>query len=102
MSLYCAISGQPPLKPVLSIKSGVVYEHDLISKYIKDNGGKDPITGDELTVDDLVTIKTGEYSVSLHTLVHAQSLLPGTMQRAKTRRSKHGCSRARTGHDQSH
>ncbi|KAM0786382.1 hypothetical protein ACM66B_001850 [Microbotryomycetes sp. NB124-2] len=58
MSLFCAISGQPPLKPVLSTKSGSVYEHSLITKYLQDNSGKDPITGDQLTEDDLVEIKT--------------------------------------------
>lgn len=60
MSLFCAISGQPPLHPVLSIKSGTVYEKSLIQKYLQDNAGKDPITGDQLQDDDLVDIKTGE------------------------------------------
>ncbi|ORY74061.1 putative nuclear matrix protein [Leucosporidium creatinivorum] len=58
MSLFCAISGQPPLNPVLSIKSGTVYEKSLIQKYLQDNAGKDPITGDQLQDDDLVDIKT--------------------------------------------
>ncbi|SCV70453.1 BQ2448_1847 [Microbotryum intermedium] len=58
MSLFCSISGQPPLKPVLSIKSGHVYERELVLKYLRDNDGKDPITGQQLTDDDLVEIKT--------------------------------------------
>lgn len=61
MSLFCAISGQPPLDPVLSIKSGTVYERQLITKYLRDNAGKDPITGDQLNDEDLVAIKTGEW-----------------------------------------
>lgn len=60
MSLFCAISGQPPLHPVVSIKSGQVYERDLITKYLKENEGKDPITGDQLTEEELVEIKTGK------------------------------------------
>ncbi|KAK4050311.1 hypothetical protein OIV83_003632 [Microbotryomycetes sp. JL201] len=58
MSLFCAISGQPPLKPVVSTKSGSVYEHSLITKYLQDNSGKDPITGDQLTEDDLIELQT--------------------------------------------
>lgn len=60
MSLFCAISGQPPLHPVLSIKSGHVYEKALVTKYLKENEGRDPITGDTLTEDDLIEIKTGQ------------------------------------------
>jgi pre-mRNA-processing factor 19 len=63
VSLFCAISGQPPLHPVLSSKSGHVYEKELVLKYLKENEGKDPITGDNLTEDDLVEIKTGKLSV---------------------------------------
>ncbi|KAK4052015.1 hypothetical protein OIO90_004545 [Microbotryomycetes sp. JL221] len=58
LSLFCAISGQPPLKPVVSTKSGTVYEHSLILKYLQDNSGKDPISGDQLSEDDLVELKT--------------------------------------------
>ncbi|KAL8281350.1 hypothetical protein RQP46_006384 [Phenoliferia psychrophenolica] len=58
MSLFCAISGQAPLQPVLSTTSGHVYEKDLVLKYLKDNDGRDPITGEALTEDQLVPIKT--------------------------------------------
>lgn len=37
-------------------KSGAVYEKSLIESYIAENG-KDPITNDELTVDDLVELR---------------------------------------------
>lgn len=49
----------------MSTKSGVVYEKDLITKYLSENAGKDPITGDQLTEDDLVEIKTGELARAL-------------------------------------
>lgn len=60
MSLFCAISGAAPLHPVLSTTSGHVYEKDLVLKYLKDNDGRDPITGEALAEDQLVVIKTGQ------------------------------------------
>ncbi|GLB36481.1 putative nuclear matrix protein NMP200 [Lyophyllum shimeji] len=53
---FCAISGEPPQEPVVSTKSGKVYERRLILKYINENG-TDPITGEKLEEADLVTIK---------------------------------------------
>ncbi|KAG0289244.1 Pre-mRNA-processing factor 19, partial [Dissophora globulifera] len=50
-------SGEAPENPVVSKKSGQVYERRLIVKYIEDNG-KDPVSGEELSVDDLLDIKT--------------------------------------------
>ncbi|KAF9584268.1 glycerol ethanol, ferric requiring protein [Lunasporangiospora selenospora] len=55
--MFCAISGEAPEQPVVSKKSGQIYERRLIVKYIEDNG-KDPVTGEELTVDDLLDIKS--------------------------------------------
>jgi len=56
---FCAISGEPPQDPVVSPKSGHVYERRLILKYIIDNGA-DPITGEKLDESDLVTVKASE------------------------------------------
>ncbi|KAF9072733.1 WD40-repeat-containing domain protein [Rhodocollybia butyracea] len=53
---FCAISGEPPQEPVVSIKSNKVYERRLIVKYITENG-TDPITGDKLEESDLIPIK---------------------------------------------
>ena len=53
---FCSISGEPPQDPVVSQKSGHVYERRLILKYITENG-TDPITGDKLEESDLITIK---------------------------------------------
>ncbi|ETS63368.1 hypothetical protein PaG_01649 [Moesziomyces aphidis] len=55
--MFCAISGEPPKVPVVSRKSGLIYEQRLINKYINDNG-KDPVTGDALELDDLIEIKS--------------------------------------------
>ncbi|KAK0208615.1 WD40-repeat-containing domain protein [Desarmillaria ectypa] len=53
---FCAISGEVPQDPVVSSKSGKVYERRLIVKYIAENG-TDPITGDKLEEADLISIK---------------------------------------------
>jgi pre-mRNA-processing factor 19 len=54
-----------PLHPVVSIKSGYVYERSLIEKYLKENEGKDPITGDTVELSELVDVKTGIQKQSL-------------------------------------
>lgn len=38
-------------------RSGSIYEKRLIEKYIEENG-KDPISGEELSLDDLLSLKT--------------------------------------------
>ncbi|THH04124.1 hypothetical protein EW146_g10259, partial [Bondarzewia mesenterica] len=53
---FCAISGEPPQDPVVSSKSGHVYEKRLIQKYINENG-TDPITGEKLEEGDLISVK---------------------------------------------
>ncbi|KAI9842159.1 MAG: hypothetical protein M1837_007446 [Sclerophora amabilis] len=55
--MLCAISGEAPQEPVASRKSGNVFEKRLIDAYISENG-KDPVTGEELSVDDLVELKS--------------------------------------------
>jgi hypothetical protein len=61
---FCAISGEPPQEPVVSIKSRKVYDRRLIVKYINENG-TDPITGDKLEEADLIAIEGGEYLPNL-------------------------------------
>ncbi|KAF8632625.1 hypothetical protein AX15_001826 [Amanita polypyramis BW_CC] len=53
---YCAISGELPQEPVVSAKSGKVYERRLIVKYIAENG-TDPVTGEKLEESELIAIK---------------------------------------------
>ncbi|RAO69672.1 uncharacterized protein BHQ10_005684 [Talaromyces amestolkiae] len=55
--MLCAISGEAPQVPVVSTKSGNVFEKRLIEAYIAENG-KDPITGEEASAEDLVELKT--------------------------------------------
>lgn len=44
---------------MVSVKSGHVFERSLIEKYLKEYG-KCPITGELLTQDDLVPVKSGK------------------------------------------
>lgn len=57
---FCAISGEPPQDPVISTKSGHVYERRLVQKYITENG-TDPVTGEKLEESDLVSVKASTY-----------------------------------------
>ncbi|KAI1306638.1 WD40-repeat-containing domain protein [Xylaria venustula] len=55
--MLCALSGEAPQEPVVSKLSGSVFEKRLIEKYIEENG-KDPVSGEDLTLEDLLPIKT--------------------------------------------
>ena len=50
------VSGQVPEDPVVS-KYGYIYERRLVEKFIEANG-TDPVTGQELSAEDLVSIKS--------------------------------------------
>ncbi|KAI9671405.1 MAG: hypothetical protein M1831_004314 [Alyxoria varia] len=54
--MQCAISGQAPIEPVASTKSGHVFEKRLIEAYIADHG-KDPTNGEDISTSDLVELK---------------------------------------------
>eukprot|EP00879_Flechtneria_rotunda_P002006 GHRR01002183.1.p1 GENE.GHRR01002183.1~~GHRR01002183.1.p1 ORF type:complete len:517 (+),score=206.67 GHRR01002183.1:358-1908(+) len=59
MAMLCAISGVVPEQPVVSKKSGHVFEKSLITKYVAETG-KDPVTGQELSEDDLLPLATNQ------------------------------------------
>lgn len=60
--MFCSLSGEPPETPVVSKKSGNLYEKRVISKYIAENG-KEPGTEDDLSEEDLLEIKVVPKSV---------------------------------------
>lgn len=51
------VSGEPAREPVVSPKSGNVFEKSLLISYI-DQNGTDPISGEDLSKDEIVEIKT--------------------------------------------
>ncbi|KAH6770087.1 MOS4-associated complex 3A [Perilla frutescens var. hirtella] len=57
--MNCSISGEVPEEPVVSKSSGLLFEKRLIERHISDFG-KCPITGEPMTIDDIVPIKTGK------------------------------------------
>lgn len=59
MSMLCAISGTVPEHPTVSKKTGHIFERSLITKYVSETG-KCPITGAELTEEDLLPVATNK------------------------------------------
>ncbi|KAI4318162.1 hypothetical protein L6164_025965 [Bauhinia variegata] len=57
--MNCSISGEVPEEPVVSTKSGLLFEKRLIERHISDYG-KCPVTGEPLTSEDIVPIKAGK------------------------------------------
>ncbi|KAL2182118.1 uncharacterized protein P884DRAFT_282221 [Thermothelomyces heterothallicus CBS 202.75] len=57
IKMLCALSGEVPEEPVVSRKTGTVFEKRLILKYIEENG-KEPGTNEELDPEDLLDVKT--------------------------------------------
>lgn len=55
--MHYTVSGEVPEVPVLSPKSGSIFEKRLIVQYILDNQ-KDPINNEPLEVDELIEVKT--------------------------------------------
>lgn len=57
--MLCAISGTTPEEPVVSAKSGQIFERRLIEKYI-DANGKEPGTNEILEQKDLIAVKVNK------------------------------------------
>ncbi|KAF2762752.1 cell cycle control protein [Pseudovirgaria hyperparasitica] len=55
--MLCAISGEAPQAPVVSRKSGHLFEKRLIEAHIKEHH-TDPVTGEDLETDDLLELKS--------------------------------------------
>ncbi|KAE8988046.1 Pre-mRNA-processing factor 19 2 [Phytophthora rubi] len=56
--MLCSLSGQVPVEPVVSLKSGLVFERRLLLKYLEQNQRRCPVTGEELDADkDLLALR---------------------------------------------
>jgi pre-mRNA-processing factor 19 len=58
-AMFCSISGIVPDHGVVSSKSGHLFEKSLIEKYLRETG-KCPITGESLSMEDLIVLKTNK------------------------------------------
>jgi pre-mRNA-processing factor 19 len=73
--MFCAISGTVPEEPVVSKKSGHLFEKRLIEKYIKETG-KCPVTQEDLTLEDLLPLQN---SKTVKPRTTAASSIPGLL-----------------------
>ncbi|CEG49468.1 mRNA splicing factor [Plasmopara halstedii] len=64
--MLCSLSGQVPVEPVVSLKSGHVFEKRLVLKYLEQNQHRCPITGVELNIDqDFLTLQAAPTSITV-------------------------------------
>ena len=54
--MFCTISQEICEQPVISKKTGHIYEKSLLEKHLKITG-KCPVTEDDMTMDDVVEVK---------------------------------------------
>ncbi|KAJ2654983.1 hypothetical protein IWW48_005777 [Coemansia sp. RSA 1200] len=58
MSLICSISGETPSEPVVSAKTGTVYDRRLLEKYTAEHNGREPQTDHVLSEDEIIAVRT--------------------------------------------
>jgi len=74
--MFCAISGEAPEEPVVSTKSGHIFEKRVILKWLESNN-KDPVSDGVLTLDDLIPLKVNK---SIKPRPTAATSVPGMLQ----------------------
>lgn len=57
------VSGEIPQVPVVTKSNGMLYEKRLIEKYIQEEG-RCPVTGNNISVEDLIQIQCKLYTKS--------------------------------------
>lgn len=57
--MFCSMSGSVPEEPVVDRNTGHLFEKRLVQKYIQETG-QSPITGETLSIDDLLPIKSDQ------------------------------------------
>lgn len=62
MTNFNLVSGEKPKEPVISPKSGSIFERRLIENYIS-TSGKDPVNDEELAISDLIAINNTDSAV---------------------------------------
>ena len=56
------MSGETPRSPVVSLSSKCVFEKRLLEEYVKEHG-KDPVTNEDLTADQIIEINVSFLAV---------------------------------------
>ncbi|KAG2379351.1 hypothetical protein C9374_007490 [Naegleria lovaniensis] len=77
--MLCNISETVPLHPVVSKKTGHLFEKSLILKYIEEHG-KCPITGQELSPNDLIEVVSKKSSENTKPNLPAVASIPSMLQ----------------------
>ncbi|KAK9451043.1 Prp19/Pso4-like-domain-containing protein [Limtongia smithiae] len=77
--MLCGISGVEPREPVVSRKSGSVYEKRLLEAYVREYG-TEPITGEELTAADIVALDESSTSSQTPARTPQQASIPSLLQ----------------------
>jgi pre-mRNA-processing factor 19 len=80
--MFCAISGEIPKDPVVSKKTGILFEKTLIEKYLKveTNGDSCPITNTPMTLGDLLPVHVSSGTASRPRLPLSEcSSIPGLL-----------------------
>jgi len=75
--MFCSISGEVPQEPVVSKKSGRIFEKRLIEKAIE-TYGSDPVTKEPLSLDDLLPIQVTKVVKPPRTTTNTS--IPGLLQ----------------------
>lgn len=52
-----SVSNEVPENPVISPKSGAIFEKRLVEKYILENGC-DPVSGKDMSAEELIEVKS--------------------------------------------
>ena len=53
------VSGEAPNHPVISVKTGHIYEKSLLTRYLSDHG-TDPVTNGEAQLEDYIDVLSRE------------------------------------------
>jgi pre-mRNA-processing factor 19 len=75
---FSLVSGQVPAEPVVSKKSGHLFEKRLLLKYLEEHENKCPMTGEHLTPDDLLDVTSKATGVTPRPVTATS--IPGLLQ----------------------
>src|SRR4051812_32055019 len=73
MSYVCSISGEQCEVPVVSPRSGAIFEKRLLLRFIEENDC-DPLTREKLHVSELVELKVDPATQASHRTINTASL----------------------------